>query len=391
MSREQRRQPRWKGRASQRLASAASATLVAIVLLSLASMAFNARAQPDCLINGHVLDAQNSQPIQGASITFTNQQNSTASSLNADGSGYYSTSLPYATYSAHVEEPGYDPVDMDVTLNQPSMIQDFRLQPAGGGNCQVDGYVYNAQNNLSISNAHIVLTDQHTNMTNDAYTDGSGHYNMNLPYGMYNAHIEAQGYNPSDMAVSLGQPSFTQDFVLSPNGNGGGNKCQLEGYVRGPSPSSSTSSGSGTSVSNPADMPISGVHIVFTRTNSNMTSDTYTDGNGHYSIILQYGSYTVNMDKPGYQFGGGAVDANQPSVTRDFELQSNGSGGNGGGNGNGNSGSGSSNGNPSEGISSTMSTLGTMTVAVFSIALACAIIITIIIGVVVFLVRYFRG
>lgn len=278
-------------------ASVASAILIALVMAAFISLPLCARAQQDCLINGHVFDAQNNQPIQGAFITFTNHQNSTVSNVNADGSGYYSMSLPYAPYTAHVEQPGYDPIDVDVNLNQPSLIQDFRLQPTASG----------------------------------------------------------------------------------------GNMCQLEGYVRGNAPSSTSSSGPGTSVSVGAPEPIPGVHLVFTNTQTSMKSDANSDGSGHYSIILPYGSYTVRLEKSGYSTGNEAVDVNQPSAMRDFELQSN-SGGSGNGNGDG-----SGFGNPSEGISGMMVTLGTIMVGVFSIVLVCVIIATIIIAVVIFVVRFIRG
>jgi hypothetical protein len=243
----------------------------------------------------------------------------------------------------------------------------------------VDGTVYDAQTNQMISNAHVILTSQQTTMTYDVYTDGSGYYSVTAPYGTYDAHVEVYGYDPADMVITLDQPSLTQDFSLTPTFSS--NVCQLEGYVRGDTPSPSSSSGSGMSTSEPQFVPISDVRLVFTNSQTNTMNETYTDGNGHFIINLPYGSYTVLLEKSGYSTGNEGLDVFQPSATRDFELSSDDSGG-GDGSGDGDGGSGS--GDDSSGFSDMFGELSSISITVFASLMLCVIAITIIIS----LVRY---
>lgn len=152
------------------------------------------------------------------------------------------------------------------------------VSPVAGaaGNNTVSGTVTDA-GNTAISGASVVVTNTSSGSSQTSTTTaGDGSYSVDLPDGSYKFTFDASGYLPSSITDSI-TGSTTIDGSLTEAGT-------LAGVV--------TNRSSGTA--------ISGATVQVYNNSLGVFKTTTTDGSGQYSIDVQGGTYTVDVDTSNY-------------------------------------------------------------------------------------------
>jgi hypothetical protein len=161
------------------------------------------------ILNGHVLDATNGNPLNGAHVVAARQGGGSFSG-DTDSSGYYQMNPLAGTYDVTASAFGYfDQTASGVVVN-PSVVttQDFLLTPSP--QYVVSGYVTEAGTGSPLY-AQVVV--QGTPIA-PVWTDpGSGFYAVTLPQGTYAFHVTAQAHQPQDRTIVVDQ-NQTQNFSL---------------------------------------------------------------------------------------------------------------------------------------------------------------------------------
>jgi hypothetical protein len=152
------------------------------------------------LLQGYVLDEETGAPIPFAGVdTFVNDEWYWTNCLE-DGS--YSLPTEPGTNEVWVWAEGYDDWVEEVFVEDGQTVAyDVYLRPVGDIG-RVMGVVKDCDTGEPIRNARVEAdTGEYR------YTDASGAYSMELPYGMYIIYVEASGYREIFHAVWVGEPS----------------------------------------------------------------------------------------------------------------------------------------------------------------------------------------
>lgn len=217
-------------------------------------------------------------PVEDALITVVGGAASGYS--GADGS-YHITGIPAGTYTVRcskdnyviIEEPGVSIVDAQMTT------LDFTLEPGGGGETIVTGYVADMVNLIAVAGAQVSIDGTSFSAT----TGSDGQYTITgAPAGTYDFTCTAAGYEDAHypaIHIIEGVVNY-EDFVLIPE------NTDLWGTLSG----TVTNSATGTPVKNVA-VNIDGLVN---------TGASFDDGT-YQVLAIPEGTYSVNFVKPGYQ------------------------------------------------------------------------------------------
>jgi len=200
------------------------------LVLLLTGLALIAGLHATTGISGLVINAENRQPIAGATVCcyVTNTQtDSTGCYLLADlASGKYRVRAIAAGF-----QTGYFPESVLVVHGQVTPDINFALVPNGNPNGGISGRVRNAENQVPIEGA--LIATHGPNGSGSAQSQPCGGYTINdLPAGKYRVCAQARGFEsavyPDSVEVLDGRTTPDIDFALVPTG--GQNGC-ISGFV----------------------------------------------------------------------------------------------------------------------------------------------------------------
>ena len=157
------------------------------------------------------------------------------------------------------------------------------------GSGTYDGYVLDAQTNQPIENAKVQMV-KNGDVKDTTYTDHIGKYiGINLKSGPYQLRVSAQGYQPSELDVTIvgGTSTTMETQLLVKRGT------EQEGTVLCSGTVTDAMTGSG----------LAGVNVSAKSQNLGATEEVAsatTDGNGRYELSLPSGKYKLTFTKDGY-------------------------------------------------------------------------------------------
>lgn len=157
------------------------------------------------------------------------------------------------------------------------------------GSGTYDGYVLDAQTNQPIENAKVQMV-KNGDVKDTTYTDHTGKYiGINLKSGPYQLRVSAQGYQPSELDVTIvgGTSTTMETQLLVKRGT------EQEGTVLCSGTVTDAMTGSG----------LAGVNVSAKSQNLGATEEVAsatTDGNGRYELSLPSGKYKLTFTKDGY-------------------------------------------------------------------------------------------
>lgn len=157
------------------------------------------------------------------------------------------------------------------------------------GSGTYDGCVLDAQSNFPIENAKIQMI-KNGDIKDTTYTDHTGKYTgINLKSGPYQLRVSAQGYQPSEVDVTIvgGTSTTMETQLLVKRGS------EQEGSVLCSGTVTDAITGSG----------LAGVNVSAKSQNLGATEEVasaITDGNGRYELSLPSGKYKLTFKKDGY-------------------------------------------------------------------------------------------
>ncbi len=249
-------------------------------------------------ISGHVLDAETSNPIAGASVNIFQGVQLIASTLTDALGNYLVSNLAPGSYIANASATNYQTaVEGVAVFSDQTTTANFALSPMPG---QLVGQVTDSVTTAPITGATINVT-QGLVLIASTVTDSNGHYAINtLAPGAYVATASANLYSTSSQgAIIFSNATTTDNFVLQ----------QDPGQV------------SGTVIDANTSAPIAGATVNILQ-GAHLIASTLTDSSGNYLIPnLAPGSYIMNACATNYQtvVEGTTIFATQTS-TANFAL-----------------------------------------------------------------------
>lgn len=156
------------------------------------------------------------------------------------------------------------------------------------GRGTLNGYVADARDRTSISNATATIYNSDGNRVKKLYSDSNGEYNCQLKSGNYKLTVTADGYKPFNYSFSItsNQETYAESLLL------------INTQDTGNSIASGTIINSITGANIP-DVTLN-VYNDWNNTNSEIVATTTTNENGTYTIELPSGNYTFVFKKEGY-------------------------------------------------------------------------------------------
>jgi hypothetical protein len=158
-------------------------------------------------IRGVVLNASNSQPIAGATVSV--KGTNIAATTGGDGS-YTLSDVPVGSQTVDVSAPNFNSTQEIVTVvADQTNIRDYFLTPKVGA---VRGIVRSAASNQPIPGATVSIGNASTT------TDGTGAYTLNnILVGAQTVSASAPNFNPASVSVNvLAGQTVNQDIALAP-------------------------------------------------------------------------------------------------------------------------------------------------------------------------------
>ncbi len=162
------------------------------------------------ILNGHVLDASNGNPLNGAHVAAV-RQGGGSYSTNTNASGFYQVNVLAGTYEATASAFGYLDQTIGGIVVGPGGVttQDFLLTPAP--QYTVSGHVTEAGSGSPLLAQVAILGTPVAPVWTDP---GSGYYAVTLPQGTYTFYVTAAGHR-AELRVVVVDTSQTQDFSLA--------------------------------------------------------------------------------------------------------------------------------------------------------------------------------
>jgi hypothetical protein len=181
---------------------------------------------PSGSLEGHVSQAEDGLPIEGADVSMVSATG-WEESATTDSSGYYTSTTYIGTYTVTVSAEDYIPATVGGVelLTDTVTTLDFALVPVRNG--ALDGHVTDAESGALITGASVYIEDL-TGWNTTTTTDSDGYYTYTLEFGTYTVTVSAAGYIPATAGgvEVLTDTVTTLDFDLVPVSNGG-----LDGHV----------------------------------------------------------------------------------------------------------------------------------------------------------------
>lgn len=185
-------------------------------------------------INGNV--SFNGNPVSGVQVNASSEDaNNYQSQATTDSNGNYSLNVASDTWNVSVNCNGGDgsldgilgngnytcPCGYSVTISNNNATTNFTVLPGGSGN--ISGYITNSAGS-PIVGVSVSATD--CNGDNDStFTDGSGHYSLNVANNIYDVSVDCGGLNSlgyqcvSDQSVTVSGGNVQQNFIPQSSGS----------------------------------------------------------------------------------------------------------------------------------------------------------------------------
>ncbi|NOZ74123.1 MAG: hypothetical protein GXO90_01925 [FCB group bacterium] len=229
-------------------------------------------------IEGMIYDSNTLNPVSDAWIHVYNDSMDYGGGTGPDG--FYHIPLPNGTYQVEAGAYGYEwvPMDSTITIQDQVEIHDFYLNPISLDGT-ISGWVLNGDDGSPIEDAEVIIGSD--TFFDIEYTDASGAFSMNMPYGHFAGRAWKDGYSVEfvfDLELNPMHPDTTVTFYLpfTP-------EAALEGVV----------------MDAEQEFPIWGANIIVE--NESYTFQTFTDDNGYFYLDLPADSFHVVTMAPGYE------------------------------------------------------------------------------------------
>jgi hypothetical protein len=237
-------------------------------------------------MTGTVVDNDNNQPIQGATIEIKSLDNEfNVYSGKTDLNGNFSfTNLPYENYTLKIEATNYNEFSYYINKDSITTLTTYRLTPNKDTKFKITGSVYQAGNSTPIAGASVTLQYPNGTVLDTTITDSSGSYIFqNIPAGLYTIYIRKDSYLDYTKTVEINGDLNVDDIYM-----------QLS--------SGTTPTGSGTKevifsvIDADTGTRISGAIVTF----NNTIYNAITNDNGISTFEVPVSTYNVEIKKDGY-------------------------------------------------------------------------------------------
>lgn len=153
-------------------------------------------------LKGIITEFLNDQPLEGAKLTFFDEEKNKVKEVVTTINGEYSVDLPKGKYSAEVNAEGYIPEKQhNITINQKETKFNAKLKLVGLDYAdigQVSGPIKNATNNQGVPKVSLAFRKGIDNKAEEPIAEiesnDSGDYLVNLPGGNYTMEMKKEGY-----------------------------------------------------------------------------------------------------------------------------------------------------------------------------------------------------
>ena len=252
-------------------------------------------------ISGMVSDTETpSQPVNGATVSYTGTGTSTGTGtmLTSSGGNYTFNGVPAGTYSVSVSDAGFtSPAAQNVTVmtNTPLTGIDFTLT----ANSSISGTVLDSSNN-PIPSATIMYSGTGSSTGSGSVTTSAGSYTFSgVPPGTYKVSASAPGYSTP----------VAQNVTVPANGTGTANFVMVAfGTIQGTVTDSNGGAG------------LVGATVTYTGPDGMGTTNT-SDTSGDYMLMdVPAGSYSVSASFAGYAPETLTLTVTGNTVTQPFVL-----------------------------------------------------------------------
>ena len=248
------------------------------------------------LVSGKITDTNDSGVnIQGASVSFWNEEHNHNFSASTDDSGIYSVELPSLSYRVTIQASGYV-IHRDTMVASPEE-HNWALEPVGDG-FEISGAVID-NNGKPMPGASVYAINDDTGFETYTETDKDGRYSLFLPGGLYWVNIhpawDFRTYPDINEHVNISDNSSVDwrfEFMT------------VTGIV--------TNIDTGEPI---ADATVSGVDW------PNNAITTVTREDGSYSLLLPPGFYELEASHSGY-FKEESSEPVYQAINLNWELQS---------------------------------------------------------------------
>ena len=158
--------------------------------------------EDEVIIYGNVYDANNSLPIQNASIFlyFEGIKFYGSNFTNTNSSGYYKIKLPKSKVQLTVYASGYYPEFYNDTILYDKKV-DFYLKPLPPMKSKIMGYITDLYSLLPVINATVMVYN--SNFSNFTLSNATGYYEMNMPAGNFTMLVYAENYYSQVLLFSI--------------------------------------------------------------------------------------------------------------------------------------------------------------------------------------------
>ncbi|HHE37952.1 MAG TPA: T9SS type A sorting domain-containing protein [Candidatus Cloacimonetes bacterium] len=248
-------------------------------------------------IEGYLYDSATEEPLNEGWISAT-QDFEIWFNTGVWEDGYFNLPLPNGTYFIYANSDDYYQEEIsDVVVQDEFVYLEFYLDPVSFDGA-LWGYVYEEGTEIPIEDAEVWANTE--GYWNNAFTDESGFYYIDLPNGNYWVDVWREGYFGYHLEeIVINNDEIQQDFYLTPmifNGS-------LSGYVYE----------EGTSD------PIEEVDIWVS--SDIFWTGTFTDPDGFYEVDLINGIYWLDAWKEGYEpFHIEGIEINDDDVIQNIFL-----------------------------------------------------------------------
>lgn len=231
-------------------------------------------------VSGRVLDANNGQPVIGATLRTSTGLETTA---GVDGS-FALSGLSAGSHVIDITATGYNPLNMTVSVNAAgtAVLGNVLLTPMPDTGF-IRGVVSRAADGVPIQGATVTVSGASVTATQ---SDAEGRFALSAAPGTLGITVTADGYEPVNASGTL---TAGAALWFTP--------MMLETGAPAPAPEVSVQ---GTVVDNATGGPLAGVTV--TVTNGAHAWNTVTDASGAFTLTgIDAGEETITLAKTGYQ------------------------------------------------------------------------------------------
>ncbi len=237
-------------------------------------------------VSGSVV-ASNGTALPGATLTWSNQTNSSAVPLNS--SGAFSTSLPNGTYHFTASASGFASSETNVTVAGAPLsgveltLTSLTPPPPPPRLEAVSGQIFNATSGAGLPGAELIVANLTASLTTVAGTNGS--FSLLVYNGSYDVRVNDTGYAPLYTSWTVRQANLTERYSLN-----------ATGAIVPPSNTSTNASSTAYPVV---------VKVIAVDTNTSLVDRTFTVtnlGNGSSTVVTTDASGLLHLSLPNGTF-----------------------------------------------------------------------------------------